>query len=461
MVERFSESAAPSADDAGKAIVATMLLDPDAAQRAVEVLRTDDFLAAADKGDEMAGVFTAIKSLLEKGKRPAAVTVANEMKRLGVVPRKGDGTPYEMAPFLAELSRSYAVGVQMEEYCKILHTYGTRRRLRMAGLKLMELSQQDRWEDAIEYVGRAESILSDATAAAQTGGEVKRMGDVILRQLEIHKSLKPGTFTGIKTGFQDLDFILRGLQPADQIIIAARPSMGKTALAQNIGEYVAKNGGSVYMVSAEMPAELLALRAIASEGGVNSGMMRSGLIPASQYEAAEEALRSKGLIGARYFVDDESATVPQIRATAHRIRREGGLDLIIVDYLQHLNGVGPAAKHGNKVQEVGEISKGLKQLAKELRIPIITLAQLSRSVESRKEDDRRPLLSDLRDSGNIEQDADVVLMLYRENYYKPDCGHNNTEVLIRKHRNGPLGTVELEFIPERTKFVSTEKRYGS
>lgn len=211
------------------------------------------------------------------------------------------------------------------------------------------------------------------------------------------------------------------------------------------------------MVSSEMPAELLAVRSIASEGNINAGMMRSGLIPGQHYDQAIETLREKGLLDARYFVDDESMTVPQIRATAHRIKREHGLDLIIADYLQNFHGVGPSARSGNRVQEVGEISRGLKHLAKELRVPIITLAQLSRSVEQRKDEDKRPVLSDLRDSGNIEQDADVVAMLYRENYYNPDCGHNITEVLIRKHRNGPLGTVELEFIPERTKFVSVKK----
>ena len=446
----FSEMAWPEDDKIADALLAACLVDRDSAERAVELLTPEDM--PDDAFRPYREIFAAIASLVKRGKKPAAPLVAEEMRRAGV--DKG-----RYADALGQLARSHHGGVNVDDYCAILRRYSIRRGLRMAGHRMVDLSNDDGLETE-EYLAQAESFLGALSQRSDGTDEPVLVGELIRRQLEEHKARKPGQFVGLKTGYPDLDALLRGMKPGDYIILAARPSVGKTTLAQNIADNVAKAGGKVGFVSAEMPDEQVANRIIASEGGVDGGRMMSGLVEPRHWESAEDRLRRSGLMEAKYWIDDRSQTVAQIRARAIRqMRLLGGLDLLLVDYLQQLKSSG--AYRGQRVNEVAEISSDLKRLAKELGIPIIALSQLSRSVEKRgKDEDKRPGLADLRDSGSIEQDADVVGFLYRESYYVKESTDYTTEVIIAKNRNGPLGVAKLMFIPTRTRFESIDKRHG-
>lgn len=447
MADEFCEVAWPEADGVAEALIGACMTNRDAADYAILHLTPEDI------PDHLRPIYKAIVSLTQKGRKAAPVLVAEEMRRLGLVPKGDAGTPETITPTLLQIARSYMPG-SVEDYCAILQRYSLQRRIREAGHKLVDLANDCRLSSD-QYRAQAESILTAAVEVREDAGELKRMGEVVRQQLAIHKARKPGTFEGLPTGFQDLDFLLRGMQPGDLLILAARPSMGKTALAQSIANRLAKWGKSVIVVIREMADAQLADRLIAAEGPLNAGKMRVGLVPASQWTVAENHIEQSGLLTARYWIDDTSSTVPQIRAKAMRLKRSQGLDLIIVDYLQLMDAVGNY--RGNKVQEVSEISRAFKLLAKELGVPIIVLSQLSRSVEQRE--DKRPILSDLRDSGSIEQDADVVLFLYRESYYKRDREDGITEVIVAKNRNGPVGTARLLFIKESTRFVSLEQKH--
>jgi replicative DNA helicase len=450
----FSETPWPTADEAAKAVIASAILDQSAAEKVVELLTVDDFPTNFLMDDLLAQVFKAISSIVGRGKRAAPPLISEEMRRLGVIPMV-DGKPYPIAQFLGDLSRSYYSGVKVEEYCQILRRYALRHRLRMMGHKLIDLSADDALETE-EYTVKAEAMLSEATSL-QVAQEPRRMGEVIAQRLEMHRTRKPGDLTGLKTGFIDLDVKLKGMQKGDMIIVAARPSMGKTAFAENIADCAAASGKVVLVVSLEMNAEQLADRTISAEGHVNGGMLRAATVDKDQLDQAEERLQK--LMSANYFVEEHVRTVPHLRIAALRIKRKHGLDLLIIDYLQLLYGTGKYAKSGNRVQEVGEISRSLKALARELEIPVVALSQLSRAVEQRQ--DKRPLLSDLRETGDIEQDADIVMFLYRDDYYtKPEKPTGETEVIIAKHRNGPIGMVKLRFEQELTKFYNLEQRYG-
>lgn len=445
----FSELSMPSADEVARAVIATCLMSEEGAQEAAEILTPDDFLEATGNGPFWAGAFQAIKEMVEKGRRPVTALVAQAMKRNRSAPQNADGTFSDVTQTLIDIGRSYTVGAQIGDYARIMQRYGLRRRIRMAGHKLIDLASDERPETE-ELPGIVEAIVTEATTTREME-QSRLLGEVILERMSKHLDRKPGEFTGIKTGFRDLDVSLRGMQGGDLIILAARPSMGKSALAQDIGTNVARKDKSVLFVSREMPDEQLADRSIAADGGINAGDLRAGLVPKDRLMDAQ--VKMSDLFEAKIVVDCKSRSVPEIRAKAIRMKRQTGCDLIIVDYLQRLSGTGRYAKSANRVLEIGEISGALKELAREMQIPVIALSQLSRAVESRRDDDKRPQLSDLRESGDIEQDADVVAFLYRQRYYNKESTDNTAEVIIAKNRNGPLGTVELEFIPERVTFI--------
>lgn len=272
-----------------------------------------------------------------------------------------------------------------------------------------------------------------------------------------------GGLTGLPSGFTDLDKLTSGLNPSDFIILAARPSMGKTALALNIVQNVAlrahkKIGGeprSVAFFSLEMNEGELVKRMICSEAGIDSQRLRMGEMSDKDWEALWGACDV--ISKAKIYIDDTSfITVMEMRSRARRLQAEHGLDLIVVDYLQLMQGSSKISHSDNRQQEVSEISRSLKALARELNVPVLALSQLSRSVEQRAV--QRPMLSDLRESGSLEQDADIVAFLYREDYYKPDTENKHTELIIAKHRNGPVDTVNLFFDKKCTKFVGLSKR---
>ena len=293
------------------------------------------------------------------------------------------------------------------------------------------------------------------------------ISDVLMDSVQnLEKMLaNKGGLTGIPTGFSDLDKLTSGLQPSDFIILAARPSMGKTALALNIVQNVAlrahkKIGGepkSVAFFSLEMSKEQLVSRMLCAEANIDSQSLRVGELKDSDWESLWSAcdVMSK----AKIFIDDTAGiTAMEMRSRARRLKAEHGLDLIVVDYLQLMQGSGKRNSSGDRQQEVSEISRSLKALARELDVPVISLSQLSRSVESRNI--KRPMLSDLRESGSLEQDADIVAFLYREDYYDPNTENKHTELIIAKHRNGPVDTVNLFFHKQFTKFVGFTKREG-
>lgn len=447
--------AMPTADEAARAVIAACLVNQDVAERATELLTPDDFRDVGVLSDYYAPVFEAIASLVKAGKRSVPVLVAREMDRLGIAPKMNGS----IANYLSETMRNYTPGVNADAYCNIMAEYGYRRRLRLAGMKWMDLSQQ--MSLSVDDLASEKEKIAAEVEVRSTSDKPKKLGDVIREQLEVQRNRKKGEILGLRTGFPAVDAMWMGMNPGDFIIIAARPSMGKTALAEEIASNVAKRGGSVGIVSAEMPDEQLAKRSIASEGGVSGELMRAGMVDERHWDQVAQRLQESGLLDAKLFVVDNINTVPQSRRWAFSIKKHYGLDLLIFDYLQLMK---PGDRYrGNRVQEVGEISHSLKALAKELGIPIIALSQLSRTLEGRseKEGGKRPMLSDLRETGDIEQDADLVAFIYRDEYYHPDTSDKGVaEIITAKHRNGPTGTAKLGFIKERTKFVSLEKRNG-
>jgi replicative DNA helicase len=263
-------------------------------------------------------------------------------------------------------------------------------------------------------------------------------------------------YRGVPTGFRDLDNILSGLQPADLVVLAARPSMGKTALALNVAQNVAKKGFTVGLISLEMSKEQLVERMFCSLMSVDSWKMRTGKLSDDDFAKIGNVMDE--LNHMKIFIDDSvGGSLPELKAKARRLKMEMGLDVLIIDYLQLMSAGGSGASYQhNRVQEISEISRSLKELARDLSVPIIALSQLSRAVEMRPS--KIPQLSDLRESGAIEQDADVVLMMYREDYYEEDCDRPGlTDIYVRKHRNGPIGRIELSFKKEQMKFVSVER----
>jgi replicative DNA helicase len=271
---------------------------------------------------------------------------------------------------------------------------------------------------------------------------------------EIHKD--KGKLRGTPTGFRDLDNILAGFQSSDLVILAARPSMGKTSLALNIAENVAiKQKKAVAVFSLEQSKEQLVDRMLCSVANLDAWKLRTGNLKEDDFPKIGYAM---GILSeASIYIDDQPfCNVMEIRAKARRLQMDEGIGLVIIDYLQLMQGTSHS-KDGNRVQEISEISRGLKALARELNVPVLALSQLSRAVEHRP--DKRPQLADLRESGSIEQDADVVMFIYRDDYYDPESEKKNiAEILVRKHRNGPIGSIELFFIPEQTKFQTLEKR---
>lgn len=288
------------------------------------------------------------------------------------------------------------------------------------------------------------------------GGEFVPIKQVVinaLEKIELASKIK-GNVTGIATGFADLDFRMSGLQPSDLILIAARPSMGKTAFVLNIAQYVAfHNHLCTAIFSLEMSKEQLVNRLFSLESRVDAQMLRSGNLADSDWE---KLIEGAGTIGRSNLIIDDTPgiSIPELRSKCRKYKLEHDLKLIIIDYLQLMSGSG---RTDSRQQEISDISRSLKGLARELNVPVIALSQLSRQVEQRP--DHRPMLSDLRESGAIEQDADVVMFIYRDDYYNKDTADKNiAEIIIAKQRNGPIGTVNLVWLPQYTKFVNMEKR---
>ncbi|MCJ7822872.1 MAG: replicative DNA helicase, partial [Armatimonadetes bacterium] len=369
-------------------------------------------------------------------------------------------------PYLAALHEAATTAAAIGHYAKIVREKSILRALIRAGGDIRNLAQTAGDEDVETVVDRCEQqIFSIGERSISPSFIAIRdlLGETYDRIDEMQESHRPGT--GLLTGYDDLDGYLSGLQPSDFVIIAARPSMGKTALALNIASHVARTQDkTVAIFSLEMAKEQLALRLLCSEAGVNQQSVRQGYIDRGDMDRI--AVAASELYKAPIYIDDSpTMNVLQMRGKARRLRAERGLDMIVVDYIQLVSGYG---RFENRNQEISQVARSLKALARELRIPVLALSQLSRAVEARGHP-RRPLLSDLRESGSIEQEADVVAFIYRPIYYGMEelraagyleTDRNIAEVKIAKQRNGPTGTVRLAWIDELVRFENLEERFA-
>ena len=405
-----------------------LLLDPEAIMKVADSLSPEDFY----RPDNQA-IYEAMIVLFEKRVPIDLVTVADELSRVKRL--ESSGGPAK----LSSLVSSVATATNVQHYGSIVREKAMLRRLISAAATIGDLGYKEDM-GVTDIVDQSEQVLFAVTERflKQNFVPVRSILTESFERLDA-LSKQDGSLRGIPTGFRHLDSVLGGLQRSDLLILAARPSMGKTAFALNIAEHVAvREKKTVGVFSLEMSKEQLVDRLVSSIGTIDSWKLRNGKLNDDDFHNLNEAY---GLLAeANLFIDDAStASVMEVRAKARRLQAEHGLDLIVIDYLQLMKGSIHYA--GDRTQEVSEISRGLKALAKELNCPVIALSQLSRAVESRP--DKRPLLSDLRESGSIEQDADVVVFLYREDYYNKEEQNNLMEVLVRKHRNGPTGDVKV------------------
>jgi replicative DNA helicase len=441
--------APPHSREAERTVLGALLLDAEA------IIKVSDFLKPQDFYDPVHRmIFQAIFDLYNAHEAIDFITVTNKLADNKKVQDVGGSA------FLAELASSVPTSSHVYQYGQIVKGKAVHRSIIDAGRKITGLGfETDR---AIpELLDEVEKTVFEITNTFLKDKFV-HVRDILDSRYEkfaeIHESPETFNARGVPTGFAALDQKLSGLQPSDLVILAARPSMGKTSLAMNMAMSAAvKHKKVVGIFSLEMSKEQLVDRLFASMLGVDSWKLQRGKLDDSDFQNMGAVMDEMGK--ANLFIDDSSASsMPEFRTKARRLQMEHGLDLLIVDYLQ-LMSTGNSSYVGNRVQEISEISRSLKQIARELRVPIIALSQLSRAVEARP--DKSPQLSDLRESGSIEQDADVVMMLYREDYYNEDCDRQGIcDVFIRKHRNGPTGRVELMFKKEQMRFYDIDKQHA-
>ncbi len=431
----------PQSLEAEKAILSSMIIDNEAIAKVLESIDVEDFYSEAHKN-----IFLGIANLYDKGSAIDLVTLSDYFISQGIVDKIG-GVSY-----LTEITRTIASTANIDYYIKIVKEKAELRKLIFSSLKTIEESY-DTKGSVSEIVDRAESrIFEVADRRIKEGltpirGSLNKAVDFMEKAFE-----KKGFVTGVSTGFIDVDKITGGFQPSDLIIIAARPSVGKTALILNIAEAIGvKNGKYAAIFSLEMSKIQLCQRFICSYSRIDSHKARSGQFEKDDFGYITKAVGD--LMSAKIFIDDSSQlNVLEMKAKARRMKSQyGALDVIFVDYLQLIQ---PPTQRRieNRQNEIAAISRSLKQIARELEVPVVAAAQLNRSVENRQ--DKRPLLSDLRDSGAIEQDADVIMFLHREDYYQKENKdlEGKAELIIAKHRNGPTGIVNLTFIKEYTRF---------
>ncbi|HTW61705.1 MAG TPA: replicative DNA helicase [Terracidiphilus sp.] len=445
------ESGLPANLDAEKTILGAILLDNAAHSEASERLDADDFSL-----DSHRRIFLRMSELMNSQRAVDIVTLANELARYKEVESVG-GVAY-----LASLTEGLPRRPVIEEYIRIVKDKSLLRRL-MSICSAAIARAADQSETALEVIGDAEARLLEVSEKGIVHG-LQPLDAIVQHSFgsidNLYKQSKE--VTGLATGFTEFDRMTSGLQRGELIIIAARPSMGKTALAINIAQNAAVNHAAIVAIfSLEMSKESLLRRMLASQAWVDQRNLQTGFIRKEDHAKLERGLEQ--LVESRIFIDDSAGiSLSEMRAKARRLRQTaGGLDLVVVDYLQLMSATLPATGgrrggYENRTQEVSAISRGLKALAKELNVPVLALSQLSRASE-RRGDDKRPMLSDLRESGSIEQDADVVAFIHRDSYYNRDeelseSDRAKSEILLSKQRNGPTGLVHLNFISKFTRF---------
>ncbi|OGB90847.1 replicative DNA helicase [candidate division WOR-1 bacterium RIFCSPHIGHO2_01_FULL_53_15] len=429
---------------AEQSVIGSVLLDKNAVVRVIELLSPEAFYRDAHRF-----IYESILELFDKGEPIDLVTVTESLRKSGKLESVGGSV------YVADLINSVPTAANVEHYAKIVEEKYVLRRLIEAGTTVVSSAFSDP-EDVDQVLDQAEKSIFDI-ALKRTREGFHKIDSVIKRVLDKIDSLygKKEQITGTPSGYPDLDQKTAGFQNADLIIIAARPSVGKTALALNIAQQVSiKHNIPVAIFSLEMSKEQLAQRMLCSEAEVDAQQLKTASLSDTGWKKLTRALGR--LSEAPLYIDDSaSITATEIRAKARRLKIERGLGLVIVDYLQLMRG---RSRIENRVQEISDIARSLKTLARELDVPVVALSQLSRAVEQRP--DRIPRLSDLRESGEIEQTADLVIFIHREDYYNPQSDRGNVaEIIIAKQRNGPVGTVELVFRKEIAKFCSKETRY--
>ncbi len=447
----MKERVIPHSIEAEKAVIGSMFLTKYALQKSVEALNERHFYL-----DAHSKIFLVIKELDENNKPIDLMTVSEELKKRKLLNNVGG------IEGLTEVAMSVPTAANVDEYIKIVEEKAILRRTIEKATDIVSnaYTTTSNINDFLDY---AESEILDVVKTRK-GTEFKTIQEVLYKtqaDLEILSKNK-GNITGIQTGFYLLDKITSGLHPTQLIIIAARPGMGKTAFALNLVTNIAiDDKKTVALFSMEMGAEQLVNRMIASVGQIQGSKLTNGSLQHEDWKRVNEAISR--LADSKIYVDDTSGmTISEIKAKCRRLSAsKDGLDIVIIDYLQLING--SDRYKGNRVQEVTEISRSLKTLAMELKIPVIALSQLSRSVEGKGRPDKKPILSDLRESGSIEQDADIVAMIHRESYYNKELisdGISRTELIIAKHRNGPTLDIPLAFKPETSTFNSIEEIEG-
>ena len=448
----IEERVPPQNIEAEQAVLGAMLIDKEAIAKATEVLSADDFYREAHRV-----IFSAMLELYNKNEAVDMVTVTEILKRDNKLEDIG-GIAY-----ITSLANVVLTAANVKYHADIVAEKSVLRQLVRVSTEIAAMGYEAN-EDVGTLLDTAESrILEISNRKKKT--DFTAINDVLMDSVQSIESLlqNKGGLTGLPAGFADLDKLTSGLHPSDFIILAARPSMGKTALALNIVQNVALRahkviGGeprSVAFFSLEMSKEQLVNRMLCAEAGIDSQRLRVGEMHDEDWTHLWDACDT--MSRAKIYIDDTAGiTAMDMRSRARRLKAEHGLDLIVVDYLQLMQGSGKRNNSGDRQQEVSEISRSLKALARELDVPVLALSQLSRSVESRQV--KRPMLSDLRESGSLEQDADIVAFLYREDYYNPETENKQTELIIAKHRNGPVDTVNLFFQKQFTKFVGFTKR---
>ena len=447
MDETLMKRVLPHSIEAEQSVIGSMLMDREAVIAASEIIVGSDFYQ-----HQYGVMFDAMVELFNEGKPVDLVTLQYRLKEKDVPPEVSS------LDFVRDIVTMVPTSANVRSYAQIVHEKAVLRKLIRTTEEIANTC----------YAGKdpLEDILADTekqifnllqSRSTQDFVPIKQVAINVLEKIEEAYKTQ-GTVTGVPTGFIDLDYKLSGFQPSDLVLIAARPSMGKTAFVLNVVDHVAVRKKLPCMVfSLEMSKEQLVNRMLSMESNVDAQKLRTGSLTDSDWDAVVEGV---GIIGnAKLVIDDTPGiSISELRSKCRKMKLEHGLSIVIIDYLQLMSGSGKGG-NDNRQQEISEISRSLKALAREMHAPVVALSQLSRACETRT--DHRPMLSDLRESGAIEQDADVVMFLYRDDYYNKDTEHpNEAEVIIAKQRNGPIGTVTLIWKPEYTKFVNATRPQG-
>ena len=445
MDEALIKRVPPHSIEAEQSVVGAMLMDKDAITTASEIISGEDFYQTA-----YGVVFDSVVELFNEGKPVDLITLQNRLKEKDV--------PEEISSleFVRDLVAAVPTSANIKYYAEIVAEKSLLRKMIKMNDEITNACYLAK-EPVEAIMERTEKQVFELVQNRGASDYVP-IRQVVLNALEkIEKASKSkGTVTGIPTGFIDLDYNTSGFQPSDFILVAARPSMGKTAFVLNIAQHVAfRQNKTVAIFSLEMSKEQLVNRLFSLESYVDAQLLRTGNLKDSDWE---KLIEGAGTIGKSNLIIDDTPgiSISELRSKCRKYKLEHGLDMIIIDYLQLMSG-SVGKRSDSRQQEISDISRSLKAVARELNVPVISLSQLSRAVEQRP--DHRPMLSDLRESGAIEQDADVVMFIYRDDYYHKDTEHvNEAEIIIAKQRNGPIGTVTLTWLPQYTKFANSQRQ---